>query len=316
MEDLTNSRLVLLVILVSFVVSITAGVMTVALLEQGPQPVTRTINQVVREVRPAPKEKDKEPVPEPEVVERVVVAERDEVITELREEFADHLVKVYNRTITPDEDQPEDVESGQGETADFWSRGIYDPQQEKVLTVIPEDPQQLMIRPASAADDQAGDHTVSATSSGSGLAILEFAEGSKPSFDSLDVLSFGYPKAGDTAVHLGGREDDYLISTRITRVSEKNGRKTVEVDVYPPDPQPGSLLVGLNGEILGIMEPKGEYYLYIDRPGDGWEEALEESRQDDSQQDPSNDEHREQEDSENKEKESEEDKEEEEGNDQ
>jgi uncharacterized membrane protein len=46
-EDLTKTQMLWLTILVNFVTSIAVGVLTVSLLDQAPQTVTRTINQIV-----------------------------------------------------------------------------------------------------------------------------------------------------------------------------------------------------------------------------------------------------------------------------
>ncbi len=46
-KDLTNSQMILLTLLVSFVTSIATGIVTVTLLDQAPAPISRTINRVV-----------------------------------------------------------------------------------------------------------------------------------------------------------------------------------------------------------------------------------------------------------------------------
>lgn len=46
-EELTKHQLILLTLLVSFVTSIATGIVTVTLLDQGPQQITQTINRVV-----------------------------------------------------------------------------------------------------------------------------------------------------------------------------------------------------------------------------------------------------------------------------
>ena len=47
MNDLSKQQLILLALLVSFVTSMATGIVTVALMDQAPQGVTRTINQIV-----------------------------------------------------------------------------------------------------------------------------------------------------------------------------------------------------------------------------------------------------------------------------
>src|SRR3989338_3173864 len=50
MENLTKTQLILLVLLVSFMTSLVTGIVSVALVNQAPAPVTQTINRVIEKV--------------------------------------------------------------------------------------------------------------------------------------------------------------------------------------------------------------------------------------------------------------------------
>lgn len=78
MEELSKSQLVLLVLLVSFVTSIATAVVTVALVDQAPKPVTQTIQRVVERVAAGGEaiEKQKEE-PKPQIV---VVSDEEKIV--------------------------------------------------------------------------------------------------------------------------------------------------------------------------------------------------------------------------------------------
>src|SRR5579872_514361 len=85
MEDLNKYQIILLCILISFVVSIAAGIMTTSLLMQAPVELTKTVNQIVERtvqtVTPAPTPLN--PNPAPQQVETVVVNEDDSVTSSI-----------------------------------------------------------------------------------------------------------------------------------------------------------------------------------------------------------------------------------------
>src|SRR3989344_1436640 len=53
-NNLSKSQLVMLVLLISFVTSFVTGIVTVALVEQAPPPITQTIQKVVERVKEFP----------------------------------------------------------------------------------------------------------------------------------------------------------------------------------------------------------------------------------------------------------------------
>lgn len=82
MEELSKSQLVLLVLLVSFVTSIATAVVTVALVDQAPKPVTQTIQRVVERVAAGGEAIKKNPPaggeePKPQIV---VVSDEEKIV--------------------------------------------------------------------------------------------------------------------------------------------------------------------------------------------------------------------------------------------
>ncbi len=90
MNDLNNTQLILLALLVSFVTSIATGIVTVTLLDQAPPVVTQTINRVVEKtVEVITLQEDTES----EVVQTVVIKEED-FITKAAEKNSPNVVQL------------------------------------------------------------------------------------------------------------------------------------------------------------------------------------------------------------------------------
>ena len=102
MNDLNNAQLILLVLFVSFVVSIATGITTVTLLEEAPLSIVQPINRIVREtVRVVVPEKV-----EPQTVTQTVVIKEEDFIIQAVKKNSPNIIKVgYARrkglTLTP-----------------------------------------------------------------------------------------------------------------------------------------------------------------------------------------------------------------------
>ena len=98
MEKLTKQQIVLVTLLVSFVTSIATGIVTVALMDQAPAGVTRTINQVVErtieKVVTPPTSGDSAAVA---TRETVVVGESDQVVQSI-DKNKTSVIRIYTNT--------------------------------------------------------------------------------------------------------------------------------------------------------------------------------------------------------------------------
>ena len=102
MNDLNNAQLILLVLFVSFVVSIATGITTVTLLEEAPLSIVQPINRIVREtVRVVVPEKV-----EPKTVTKTVIKKEEDFMMKAVKKNSPNIIKVgYARrkglTLTP-----------------------------------------------------------------------------------------------------------------------------------------------------------------------------------------------------------------------
>lgn len=90
LENLTKAQLILLTLLVSFMTSIATGIMTVALLGQIPDPVTRTINNVIERTIEKVVPGESKPTPTPSTP-----ASESELIQGAIEKNSRSLVRIY-----------------------------------------------------------------------------------------------------------------------------------------------------------------------------------------------------------------------------
>ena len=94
LEELNKTQIVLLTLLISFVTSIATGIVTVTLLDQAPQGVTRTINRVVERTieRVVPAENSGKEIIEREIT---IVVKEDDLISESIEQNSRNVVRLH-----------------------------------------------------------------------------------------------------------------------------------------------------------------------------------------------------------------------------
>jgi S1-C subfamily serine protease len=275
METLTKQQLILLVLLVTFVSSITTGIVTVSLMDQAPPAMTQTINRIVERtverVVPAAAVANVSNSSSKDAVitkETVVVKDDDMVIASVEKNKGNiiRVIKVRNEFGTTYEKQGgiaipindkgllvSDISVLQKKYDDF---GMIIPESYKAL--MPDGTSHVIV-PVGA--DQAAS-----------LVFFEpRTEEGKP-----EPTAFGKIKAtladsnklklGQSVVALGGTTDN-VVSTGIVSALSVNKDKSdlslynsIKTSIQIDGATPGTVLLNLSGEIVGML---------IGRVGDG-----------------------------------------------
>ena len=234
MEDLTNSQIVLLAILISFVTSMASAIITTSLLDEAPIQVGQTVNRVVERTieRVVPEESNGEA----EIIrETIVVTEDDQVVSAIGKNEPS-LVRIVSGGLVIgvgfviDSDGTIITDGtlvAQGVTyiakttsGDIEVQTFYDPN-DKIALLKP---------------------TVSITDS--------------PSINLIATI----PKLGQTVVSLGGFSSNAILTGRVLQLAQiETGTTTpavntdiasISTDVISASP--GSILMNLSGEVVGM----------------------------------------------------------------
>lgn len=244
MEDLNNTQLILLTLLVSFVTSIATGIITTSLLQEAPAEITQTINRVVEKTieRVVPEETVSGSGKPVERVETVVVKEEDLIIEAIEENTAT-IARIRYDTRNDD-----NVLYGLGFlvsdkvlVADF-TQGFND--NNDFRAIFPGD---VTVGLKFLAQDEA-----------SNLVFFEvMRESATPTLTS-SALSGSVPQLGQTVIAIEGGERNVVGVGRITglpAVANPEGEESVigfETDILRKTGVYGGPLINLSGEVVGI----------------------------------------------------------------
>lgn len=251
MHDLTSQQIVLLCLLVSFVTSIATGITTVSLLEQAPDPVAQTINRVVErtieKIVPGDQESgDSEnsvttvTTPEKEIV-TVVVREEDLTI-EAVQKNSSSIVRIYSINTNKVE-----TFAGLGLILDSSGRIITD---KSIYNLYKKN---LFAR-YNGVDYPL---TYSKDAESPILAILNMTGIENV---TLKPATFGESQKlqlAQSVISLSGKTDD-TVSTGIitefqkTDVGDTNAISGIMTSVNPANVINGSILINLQGSIVGM----------------------------------------------------------------
>ncbi len=250
MEDLTKHQLILLVLLITFVTSIATGIITFTLLQEAPVEVTQTINRVVEKTIETVVT---EPGKPEKVVETVVINEEDRVLDSISKNE-----KSIVRLKTTGADGSE-VVTGMGVVVS--SDGTVMAQEKSysslsAFSIVFFDGKSLSIRKVHI-------------DSKNGLVFL------KPDVPINEKYAF-YPatlgdsnllKIGQTVVALSGKDSNAVSIGRIKQLSIDSSKslENIITDIAFTKNFPGSPIISLSGEVVGIESPtsSAETFTYI-----------------------------------------------------
>lgn len=240
-KDLNKTQLIWLAVLLSFVVSIATGIVTVTLMQQAPTGVTQTINRVVQQTV-------EKVVPgyTAQGTQTVVVKEDDLVVD------AVSTVRSISGSLFPNKDSTISISD-----AYVLGGGVF---------LVGD----ATIDPTKTYTIGIGTGTFDAKVIG--ISPLGFSLLSAP--DSISITKSLHPavfvkegqvNAGQTAVTVSRKSIRKGIVQAVNKVTdaEKNTWNEILVDPAPSQIFDGSVVVNLDGSIIGIVKSKGEYGITI-----------------------------------------------------
>ncbi len=249
MDDLTKTQIVLVCLLLSFVTSIGTGIVTASLLQEAPQNVTQTINRVVeRTVEKVVSQPNNSTTKEV----TVVVKEEDLVIDAI-EKNSKSLVRIYEGRAP-------------GNNV-FVGIGL-------VLSnegAIVADKRSIAATGSYSAtffDGRSFPLRISASSDKTNALFLSVIKDSNISYTFYPavVANSDVLQLGQTVIGLGGKERNVIAVGRIIGLVGKSATSTtaqttepisaIESDKAPEGGTSGSLLLNLNGEVVGLHFPE------------------------------------------------------------
>jgi PKD repeat protein len=249
MEDLNKTQTVLLCLLVSFVTSIGTGIITVSLLQEAPQSVTQTINRVVeRTVEKVVPQTTGGSVKTKEVT--VVVKEEDLVIDAINKN-SKSIARI--------------VQNGPGAENTFLGIGL-------VISAdgtITADKKNFVLGSSYTAtffDGKSFPVKISTAGEKNDAVFLTVIKDEKPyTFYPAIISDSDSLQLGQTIIALGGKTNNVVSIGRINglvgepsnpAVSTSTKAVTlIETDAPPKENVSGTLLINLNGEIVGLYLP-------------------------------------------------------------
>lgn len=230
LEKLTKHQIVLLTLLVSFVTSIATGIVTVTLMDQAPQSVTRTINQIVEHTV-------EKVIPSSQgaaaVTEKTVVVKDDDLAAQSIASVQKAIIRIV-------------VKGGERLVA----RGIITDKEGTALTDLASLSAAGTEFEAILYSDERVPLSVRKSATTSPLAVVDVAVGTSTGFAPARIADSSKLKLGQSVIRIGGLGQDVVGSGIIAALPKKDS-DLVQTTVVSTTS--GSIITTLFGEVIGIV---------------------------------------------------------------
>jgi hypothetical protein len=264
MENLTKHQIVLLTLLISFVTSMATGIVSVALMNQAPAGVTQTINRVVQTTveKIIPQASTSTPNSTPgQIIKETVVVSSDNAVTDAVATNTASVIRIYRTNSDPSLGLSSMTLVGIGMSV--TDDGIIATDQ----SIISSDSGKYFV---SDGNGKLLPLDILRSVSGEHVALLRIRQGDSTLVLPKVALANADIKLGQAVVSLGGDVKNIVatgivssLGTKTIMASSSAASSTavasIETSISSNSLVPGSLLINLSGEIVGIKAT------YLDR---------------------------------------------------
>jgi S1-C subfamily serine protease len=258
MEELTQTQVVLLTLLVSFITSIATGIITTSLLAEAPTSVTQTINRVVeRTIETVVEPTNATTGNQPKTVKEITIVKEEDAVISAIEKSAKGIVKVYGPVIG---DYP----------PEFYSVGIIVSNDGLIITDLRSASPKELYKVVLSDGTSLTAHTMSIGTAENLGAFKIDPNQTKKVFETV-VFSPSEPKLGQTVIVIEGQDKNTVDLGRVLGIETKKEKNadgvlldvaySVDTDISSSNEIPGAPLFNLSGELIGIKSSNNDLSL-------------------------------------------------------